>query len=120
MGFVGEASERLERSHSLIYGLFEIAAQQRPVDIAFESFYDGIGGGSGNELDVEAEAGRRQQPRQGVECGAGLPTLDPRDDGLGGSCSSGELSLSEGGPHSSFSKERHPIVDTVHAIMIFN
>jgi hypothetical protein len=60
MGFVGEASERLERSHSLICIFFEVAAQQRPVDIAFESFYQRIGGGPGNELHVEVEAGRRQ------------------------------------------------------------
>jgi hypothetical protein len=100
MGFVGEASERLERSHSFVYGFFEVAAQQRPVDIAFESFYQRIGGGPGNELHVEVEAGRRQQPRQGVEGRAGLAALDPGDDGLRCSSSAGELALSEASPRS--------------------
>jgi len=100
MGFVGEASERLERSHSFVCGFFEVVAEQRPVDIAFESIYQRIGGGPGNELHVEVEAGRRQQSRQSVEGRAGLAAFDTGDNGLRCSSSAGELALGEAGPRS--------------------
>jgi hypothetical protein len=118
MGFVGEASERLERFHSFIYGFFEITPEQRTVDIAFESFYQRVSGGPGNELHIEVEAGRRQQPRQSLDSRTGLAALDAGDDGLRGSGSAGEFALSEAGPRSRLSKYRQPLIDSVHAIMI--
>jgi hypothetical protein len=119
MGFVGEASERLERPHSLICGLLEIAAKQRAIDVTLESFCERIGDGPRDELDVEVEAGRAKKALECVHCGVRLTALDSSDNRLDGSGARGQLSLAKGSPDSSLADQRsHP--DAFHDIMISN
>lgn len=69
-------NERLERSHSLIHGLFEVTAKKRTVNVALESLSQWIGAHRGDERCVDREAGRSDKARQGFKGGAGLSALD--------------------------------------------
>lgn len=118
MGFIGESRECLKRSHSFINGFFEVAAQQRPVDVAFECFYQRISGDPGNEIRMDIEAGRGEQTRKGFERRTALGALYAGDDGLGCSSPAGQVSLSQARPGPRFMNQPYPIVASVHTIMI--